>query len=49
MFKMMGLNTCTQTGFASDQRLPVDHTLWNRRRNGDTSFMPLSQYLNIAK
>jgi len=42
MFKMMAfsLNTCTQpdtpliNGF-------VDHALWNRWRNDDTSFMPL--------
>jgi len=43
MFKMMAfsLNTCTQpdTPLINDF---VDQALWNRWRNGDTSFTPLS-------
>jgi len=39
MFKMMtfSLNTCTQPGTPLINGF-VDHALWNRWRNGDTSF-----------
>jgi len=43
MFKMMAsfsLNTCTQPGTPLINDF-VDHALWNRWRNGDTSFTPL--------
>jgi len=42
MFKMMAfsLNTCTQPGMPLINGF-FDHALWNRLRNGDTSFTPL--------
>jgi len=42
MFKMMtfSLNTCTQPGMFLIKGF-VDHALWNRWRNSDTSFTPL--------
>jgi len=42
MFKMkaFSLNTCKQLGKPLINDF-VDHALWNRWRNGDTSFTPL--------
>jgi len=42
MFKIMAfsLNKCTQLGTPLINDF-VDHTMWNRRCNDDTSFTPL--------